>query len=243
MVSNYLTLFSLNLQRSEITHEMFHRLLNQQSPVDQHRVLKHHFWQDQCRVLAGACLVRHALTRHFGTTLNPMDIIRDGFGRPYSPHLRNLGGDFNVSHHGLWVVCALSAVGQVGIDIACASDLHPTMALVYLSQREQEFISEFDACDKAIAMAKFWAIKEAILKMCGCGLSVDPQSLEFDMAAWNLGTIHFTLPKPLWSPHWMDIRDLESPGAVLAMCSDIPPVGVFEHHVDWSELYEAYSVV
>lgn len=238
MVVNYLTLYSLNLQRSEITQEMFHRLLNQQSPVDQQRVLKHHFWKDQCTALGGACLVRYALTRHLGTTLTLMDTLRDGFGRPYSPHLRNLGGDFNVSHHGLWIVCALSAVGQVGADIACDHDFHSTMASVFLSQREQKFISELDVSYKLITMAKFWAIKEAILKMCGCGLSVDPQSLEFNMAAWEMGTVHFTLPKSLWPPQWVHIRDLASPNVVLAMCSEVPPVGVFEHQVEWNELYE-----
>ena len=91
----------------------------------------------------------------------------DKFNRPYID--KNI--DFNITHSGDFVLCAVSNKSRIGIDIEEIKDLKIEEFSSILSIEEQKSISaHFSPID---AFFKVWTQKEAIIKANGKGLGIE----------------------------------------------------------------------
>jgi len=142
--------------------QVFIKLL---SPVDQAKAGRFVHVPDRHRLIAGRLALRYAL-KDLGIDHTGESFSLSAYGRP---EFGRQALDFNISHSGDVVVCAISLTAAVGIDI---EEIRP---LVY-----QDFASCFspsewrmiEANDTLRTFYTFWTMKEAAIKANGKGLSI-----------------------------------------------------------------------
>ena len=123
-------------------------------------------WQDQHAALFSKLLLQHALHQagYNSDCLNQLKY--ELYNRPFIDNKI----DFNISHAGEYVVCAISDQGRLGIDIELIkainiSDFNQYMETEPLSYKE---------------FYEIWTIKEAVIKADGRGLSIPLLDIKLD---------------------------------------------------------------
>jgi 4'-phosphopantetheinyl transferase len=129
----------------------------------QARIMKYHRWQDRQAKMLGYLLLKDGL-QVWGHGLKS-DIFIDHFGRPFLNHEI----DFNISHSGGYVVCALTSEGRLGIDIEEIKPIDFKNLKDSMSSVQWEQINE--SKNMYTSFYDFWTIKESTLKADGRGLS------------------------------------------------------------------------
>lgn len=101
-----------------------------------------------------------------------LDLIEySSFDRPFI----DTGIDFNISHSGNLIVCALSQTCKLGIDVEY---LRPKMLIRYKSFFTATEWQEINAtCDKQRQFYKLWTKKEAVVKADGRGFTISFKSI------------------------------------------------------------------
>jgi 4'-phosphopantetheinyl transferase len=172
---------------------------------------------DQWRLLLGRTLVRSTLQGEWGIAWAPLEL--SALGRPrLAPGHGGPPVDFNLSHAGEWVVCAFSDDAAVGIDIAARAEFRDweQFASGYLHANERRAMAAAPAPGQAARAARYWTLKEAILKCAGFGLQVDPRELELQLEPRaTLARAHPRLPPP--ERLILDERQLEGEPLALAV--------------------------
>ena len=142
-------------------------------------------WQDRHRALLAKLLLRAGLLScgYPGDILNRVEI--DSYGRPrVGPEL-----DFNISHSGNYILCALAQGQRVGIDI----EEHRPIALVdfreVFSLREWALIEH--SPDPQGAFYAQWTRKESAAKADGRGLSLPPEQIELEPGVARIGSVEW----------------------------------------------------
>ncbi len=137
------------------------------------------------RSLLTRAALRHALSAASGGALAPREwaFIRGPTGKP---QLDSSCPDvhFSCSHADGVSVVAVSIRGPVGIDIANATTTFDlSVADLFLSPRESRMVGNNSAASprQRQAFCRFWALKEAYVKLKGDMLSERVQELEFDL--------------------------------------------------------------
>lgn len=138
----------------------------------QTKVLKYIRWQDQLRALYGRLLLLKGLSVLKQHDLSLEAITEDSNGRPM---LSGSGIDFNISHSGGCVVCALTSNGQVGIDVEEIRPFQLEGVKLYFTPDEQRALSQ--ATDPVAMFYELWTKKESVLKANGRGLSISLDSV------------------------------------------------------------------
>jgi len=138
-------------------------------PMDiQQRIDKFRRWQDQHASLFGRLLLRYGLIQAGLAAECLSELAYTDKGRAYLP---NSPIDFNISHAGAYVVCALSQSARIGIDIekiktAMSIDLFEN----YMTALQWADIQQ--AAFKTEAFFQYWTIKESAIKADGRGLGI-----------------------------------------------------------------------
>lgn len=130
----------------------------------QSKIERFRFWQDAQRSLFGNLLLREGLKDIGSTSRTLNDVAYTAYHRPYLPDV-----DFNISHSGEFIICAISKSNQVGIDVEEIKEIPA-----------EEFTGEFSAMEIAAIVEDksfryfytLWTQKEAFLKAIGKGLNV-----------------------------------------------------------------------
>lgn len=149
------------------------------------------FEKDRRLALVGQLLVRAYVRRVQGLDLSAVvrtkgrkPVLRPGHGGRYP------NGNFNVSHHGEWVVLAAEPQALVGVDVmrvelpgalsaeALFRDLHDT-----LTEAEWRFVRGEDGAGRLRRFYVLWTLKESHVKALGVGIAHDLRRLHFDVAA------------------------------------------------------------
>lgn len=163
--------------------------LQRVSDPERMRILRYRNWADQLRALGAALLARYALAEIYRITPTEVVLARDGRGRPFMQCPEGFAGDFNVSHHGAWVGCAVVEIGRVGLDIVYPAEFTPAV-LAAFNAAERRYVENIaDGQRRKSALAKLWATKEAVLKMLGTGLFVDPSAVEIQLDSLQTGRL------------------------------------------------------
>lgn len=162
--------------KSPIDESIFNFLLKYVEPYKRKNILSHPKKEEADRMLVGDILVRFALKDKFSIPMSSLNIQLGEFGKPYLPEYPHI--HFNISHSGNYVVCAV-AEKEVGIDIQTILKYKKRIAERVLSS--DKVIETEQSSNPDLLFTRYWAEREAFLKMVGCGFSgdVNEDDLEF----------------------------------------------------------------
>ena len=129
-------------------------------------------WQDTQLSLLGRLLLKYGLEQ-MGETFDPNKLL---FNDSFKPFLESSTFEFNISHSGHLVICAISDYCEIGVDIENLrkieiSDFKPQMT-------QNEWSTIIDSEDTLVSFFEYWTQKEAVLKAHGSGMSTPLKSFE-----------------------------------------------------------------
>lgn len=128
-----------------------------------------HVWCCQRERAAGSDAFKRRVLSHYAEVA-PED-LQFGIGEQGKPYLvdapREL--DFNVSHSGEWLVCAVTAGIPVGVDVEEAVPTRDVMTLARRFFREEEVaaLAERGAAEQCERFYDLWTLKESAVKARG----------------------------------------------------------------------------
>jgi len=178
---------------------------------------------DRLRLLAGKLLLRKAITESGFAPSLLEDYRLDDFQRPFIPGFH----DFNITHSGHIVACAVGINGRIGIDVEMIRQIRPVQFSKQFSPPEMQQI--LAAPDPEAKFFDFWTQKEAVMKADGRGMKIPLHSIRLrgDHATiddreekWNL------LPATLSAGHRAHICSPEIIADVELMEEPFPPGNV-----------------
>ncbi|MEM7187546.1 MAG: 4'-phosphopantetheinyl transferase superfamily protein [Bacteroidota bacterium] len=139
----------------------------------QQRVLQFRRWQDTQATIYGRLLLKKGLLDYYDLRINWNQITTDKYGRPF---FKGIPLDFNITHSGNIVICAISDTKRVGIDIEAINEIDIEDFHDQMTRNELKHIQSHD--NPIQAFYEYWTQKEAVLKANGGGLSVPLKSFE-----------------------------------------------------------------
>lgn len=131
-------------------------------------------WQDRQARLWGLLILERSLL-DLGLKGEPLNgLARGPWGRPFLSG----GPEFNLSHSGEMVLCALSWRARLGVDIEMVRPLElDDLAASFLPQEWREITAHPDPLTR---FYDFWTAKEAVCKAEGLGLSLPLQEIRLE---------------------------------------------------------------
>ncbi|WP_405410862.1 4'-phosphopantetheinyl transferase family protein [Maribacter sp. Asnod1-A12] len=137
------------------------------------KVSKYKRWQDAKSTILGRLLLGYGL-KHFYN--QDVENIKMDFSKDKKPFLENSSIHFNISHSKELVVCAISSMEAIGIDVEKISDLNIEDFKDQFSKTE---IARMQNSSNSIkSFYQHWTQKEAIVKANGSGLNIPLSSFE-----------------------------------------------------------------
>ena len=130
------------------------------------RISRYMRWEDRQAGLFGKLLLGEGLMRRGYPDGHLRHLVWDAAGRPFL----DLRMDFNISHSGEYVVCALCPSGRVGIDI---EELRPIEIVDFRAQMTCGQWKAITASKNRLkTFFSLWTQKEAVAKADGGGLGL-----------------------------------------------------------------------
>lgn len=169
--------------------DIFGRLVSALPEDARAGIYRYRRWEDAHASLLGKHLLQYAFRReHLPFAIS--DIEYTAFRRPFVKG----APDFNISHAGNIVVCAVANKGSVGIDI------EKPVSLSVEDFRQQFAPEEWDAIRHDPASPeifyRYWTRKEAVLKAAGTGLNEElhrlniiADSVFYHQHTWHLNPV------------------------------------------------------
>ena len=128
------------------------------------------------RLSFGAWLLLCSILKERGEEAGP--IAYGPWGKPFFPSLPGL--QFNLSHSGETVLCALSSA-PVGCDVQTIAPARPELAARFFHPAEREWLASLPEAAADEGFARLWTLKESYLKLTAHGLSRPLSSFAVDM--------------------------------------------------------------
>ncbi len=174
----------------KISQSLYKKLLNQLPLNLQEQNNKFLRWQDRHANLFGKLLLIEGL-KYNGYGANYLDTLRyNKYKRPYL----DLNIDFNISHSGEYVICAIGNDIKLGIDIEKVVDIDFNDFIRIMTIEQWNKI--YSSSDSKQLFFKYWAIKESVIKADGRGLSIslldiniDGHEVNYENKKWYLNDI------------------------------------------------------
>ncbi|MGG4499055.1 4'-phosphopantetheinyl transferase family protein [Brevibacillus reuszeri] len=212
-------LFAIKLPES-IEYSILLNLMTMVSVEQQFRLRRFRQKEDCYRSLLGELLIKYILFNKRNMPLESIVINRTKYGKPFIKDVNQV--QFNISHSGLWVVCAISS-NEIGIDIEEVRQIDDIDLQVFCRQ----FFSKEETIDlysKSITerlqyFFELWTIKESFIKAVGTGMYMPVKSFTVRKDDRNIGVIFPTE----FSSYRFKQYNIEH-GYVLTMCSQNPCV-------------------
>ena len=187
---------------------IYNRLVNRLPPKLQTQVLAYRRWQDSYGSLFGKLLLDTAMSAAGETSaLSRLAVTR--YGRPY---VKN-APDFNLSHSGHRVICALSTSGRIGIDLEVMVNMDFSDFMAQFTMPEWKIIRTAD--NPLASFYHHWTAKECVIKADGRGLQIALDSLDVDAATFKGG---IEVDGTFWHLYPLD----HFPGYACHLASDQP---------------------
>ena len=159
---------------SEENHESLLKNDLPKFPVDyQEKIKRYRRWQDAQLSLLGRKLLFNGIEEIYRHNALDKVIKQTKYNKPYFDD--NLI-EFNISHSGDIVVCALSDEHEIGIDIEIIKDIEIDDFKFQMTEKEWDKI--IISNNKKNAFFDYWTQKEAVIKAHGHGLSLPLKSFE-----------------------------------------------------------------
>lgn len=150
------------------------------------RSLKSETAQRQCLCAEG--LKRKMLSEASGLAASELKFSLDANGKPV---LTNAAVQFNLSHSGDFVLCAVDE-HPVGVDIEAVRQISPKLIERVCSSEESAFVR-----GDSSRFLRIWTAKEAIVKQSGVGLHGDLREISVmdrsDLSVYSEATADYVL--------------------------------------------------
>jgi 4'-phosphopantetheinyl transferase len=158
---------------SEENHNhLIQKYLNEFPDDFKKKILAYRKWQDGQLSLLGRLLLNHGLQK-MGEKYEKKNLNYTSYNKPF---LNDTNTKFNISHSGEIVVCVLSDMNDIGIDIEI---IHEINIEDFESQMtKSEWNNMMLTGDIKTAFFDYWTQKEAVIKANGKGLSIPLKSFE-----------------------------------------------------------------
>ncbi len=124
----------------------------------QTQVMSFKRWQDKHSSLLGKILLLESLKKYG----YPSDCLKNLSYSPYNRPFLDDSIDFNISHSGKYVVCAINNDGRVGIDIERMRPLNFAEFRNYMTPEEWNTLQE--SPDQSEYFYELWTVKESVIK-------------------------------------------------------------------------------
>ncbi|WP_299319624.1 4'-phosphopantetheinyl transferase superfamily protein [uncultured Maribacter sp.] len=134
---------------------------------------KYKRWQDSKSTILGRLLLAYGLQNLYQVDINNLKM---SFSKDKKPFLENSSIQFNISHSNDVIVCAITSVGDIGIDVEKISDINIQDFKEQFSRSEYETI--LGAPKVVEQFYTYWTQKEAVVKSNGSGLHIPLHSFE-----------------------------------------------------------------
>ena len=141
----------------------------------------YHKWQDKHSYVIGKLILLKGLEIMGGSSDELNNIEYGKYGKPY---IRN-GIDFNISHSGGYVVCALGRDVNIGIDVELIAKVNLSEYIDVMSEKQWKEINT--SSNPIHSFFRYWTIKESIMKADGRGFGMNPKniSIGIDSGCYN----------------------------------------------------------
>ena len=170
----------------------FQTLCRQLPNTSQFKISQYRRWQDKYAALFGRLLLKIALSAEGYPLWCLEDLKFDSYNRPFI----DSEVDFNISHSGSYVLCAITKKGRIGIDIEYIRNINTHDFKHFLTN--EEWLDVTRASDPIRRFYHHWTVKESTMKADGRGLNIPPQSIisylnfaVIDNKKWGLKKIDF----------------------------------------------------
>ena len=178
------------------SEEEWKRAVSLISRAESERISKFVFLEDRKRALVGRLSIRAAISKGLGVPWSKIELSRTDKGKPCLtgefiyryPNASNF--NFNISHHGDYVVIATEEGSLVGVDVMriemprsskTIEEFFHTMRKLFTTKEWSFINSPLDQHSKLANFYRLWTLKESYLKATGEGISLDLQLLEFSI--------------------------------------------------------------
>ncbi len=149
-------------------------------------------WQDQHAHLIGKLLLVKALNQ-YGYSKTILDQLHyTANRRPYLPG----NVDFNISHSGPYVICAIGENVKLGIDVEEIKPIDFGDFRNVMTRNQWIYINQAAGDQRFERFYDFWTLKESVIKADGRGLTIPLQQLEvqggrvqYDDAVWHVKSL------------------------------------------------------
>lgn len=169
-MTDMIRIYCYKIER-QLSENKFDALCQQLPSVIQLKILKYRRWQDRYTALFGRLLLRIALLEE-GYSQTCLEHLKfDNYNRPFI----DSRVDFNISHSGNYVLCAITKNGRIGIDIEQIRAITIDDFKIFFSN--DEWCSIANATDPIGCFYHYWTIKESTMKADGRGLNILPRSI------------------------------------------------------------------
>ncbi|PEP84924.1 4'-phosphopantetheinyl transferase family protein [Bacillus pseudomycoides] len=174
--------------------------------------------EDKLRSLLGLHLVKMGLENMLNNSIDYYDIKRNNKGRLY--YNNHWSGDFNISHSGDLVICALIEFGRIGIDIEEIKSFDYRLTRYCFNKEEREFFNNLDTEMKTEFFYDIWTLKEAFLKAIGEGLCIPMHTFGFDMDRYKENNIKLIINSSFSKKEWYFVRFKLNENYKVSICSN-----------------------
>jgi len=125
-------------------------------------------WQDQQTFILGKLLLLQCLANAGYGKITLDKLKYNQYGKPFLDD----DIDFNISHSGNFVFCALGEKVKLGIDVEMISDIEFVDFHEVMTQKQWLIINNSE--NPIESFFRLWTIKESIIKAEGKGFSISP---------------------------------------------------------------------
>lgn len=158
-------------------------------PEEKRRILRFRFKVDQKRALIGRLMIRASVVAHTKRPYAAIKLMRTKRNKPMLvPDARHAQCEFNISHHGDWVVLASHPSRVVGVDVMRYEQPRGVTSVPsYFDLMKHCFTKdEWETINApktdALKLRQFyrhWALKESFIKATGEGLGLELTRVNF----------------------------------------------------------------
>lgn len=150
-----------------LDNTLYNYFLNKIPLVYQEEIAKFRKWEDRQHRVLGKMLLIKGLEM-LGLTPYSLDQLQ--FTKLKRPYFNSSNIDFNISHSGKYVLCAISTMAKIGVDVEEIKDIPIVDFTNEFSPEEMK--SFLNSGDSLNSFYSLWTKKEAFLKAIGTGLYV-----------------------------------------------------------------------
>ena len=205
-------IFAIKIQ-NKLDESLFERLLQQVNPEKRTRVKRFLRWEDSHRGLFADLLARRLIVETLGMKNQEISFSFNEFGKPSL--VGQAGFHFNLSHSGIWVVCAVDRE-PVGVDVEKVAPIDFGISRNFFNEDEhRDLMSHLDP-EKLDYFFTLWTLKESYIKAEGKGLSIPLDS--FSMQAKDPANINIRVLGQTNAQRYFKLYDIHQ-DYKLAICT------------------------